>query len=495
VPIGVITFNFDPLLYFGDTTQVRIQTVVLGLILATSLLWAILDARLVSRRLLAREGPGIVLLRIDDFGFIVIGVVPGAVVGGRLGYVLLHLDYYAKHVGAIADPSQGNLEMGLAVLGGAISGAYVARLLEAPIGRWADALIVPALFALGAGKLALILGGEGQGLPSSVSWATSYGGDGPWGSLAPTIPSHPSQAYEGVVTLVLMMIVGALQLGGLFRRRTGTAFLVGIALWAIGRAIVASTWRDAAVLGPLRVDQLIGFGVVAGCLVILAIDIKPAVAEDEEGPAPEPWEAWDLDLERRLLGGQTAPQLPASVSANATNVAGAAVPLIASGGLDVAGDSAPETELVAEAEQEVAAESGPVLLPEGEPEPASVAGAEPVAAPEGEPEPEWVDSAEPVVPSEGEAEPQVAAPATDEPAPEPAPESTAESAQQPPPEPTPESAKEPGPSIWLASEEDARAGSTAPGDGPVAISSGDLDDSGDDHDREDEPQSGSRASR
>jgi len=306
VPIGVITFNFDPLLYFGDTTQVRIQTVVLGLILAASLLWAILNARLVSRRLLRGEGPGVVLLRIDDFGFIVIGVVPGAVVGGRLGYVLLHLDYYAKHVGAIVDPSQGNLELGLAVVGGAISGAYVARLLEAPIGRWGDALIVPVLSALGAGKLALILGGEGQGLPSTVSWATAYGGDGPWGSLAPAIPSHPSQAYEGVVTLVLMVIVGALQLAGLFRRRTGTAFLVGIAIWAIGRAIVASTWRDAAVLGPLRVDQLIGFGVVVGCLVFLAIDIKPTVAEDEEGPAPEPWEAWDLDLERRLLGGGTA---------------------------------------------------------------------------------------------------------------------------------------------------------------------------------------------
>ena len=34
-------------------------------------------------------------LRADDLIFIAVGVVPGAVIGGRIGYGLLHLDYYA----------------------------------------------------------------------------------------------------------------------------------------------------------------------------------------------------------------------------------------------------------------------------------------------------------------------------------------------------------------------------------------------------------------
>jgi phosphatidylglycerol---prolipoprotein diacylglyceryl transferase len=521
VPIGVITFNFDPLLYIGDTTQIRIQTVVLGLIFAASLLLAILNARLTSRRLLRTEGHGIAVLRIDDFGFIIVGVVPGAVVGGRLGYVLLHLDYYAKHVGAIVDPSQGNLELGLAVVGGALTGAYVARLLDAPVGRWADALIVPVLFALGAGKLALILGGEGQGLPSSASWATAYGGDGPWGSLAPTIPSHPSQAYEGVVTLVLLVIVGALQLAGLFRRRTGSALLVGIALWAIGRAVVAATWRDVAILGPLRVDQLMSFLIVAACLVLLTIDIQPA-AEEEEGQAPEPWEAWDLDVERRLLGGHQALQLPANVSAEGVDRAPeASVALAASTNPDAEpGDQPqPEPELVADADTDGKPPLEPAVGPQAEllQEPAEEREPEPVAL-ETEPlaGPGNAAALESVGEADADSEPPVELPssrrssqkraagrrgadrraadgqgadrqgpagrAADGAAPEPAPEPTAEPAAEPGPERVSaqpaEPPSDPTPTFWLASDEDAGGGSSATGEGPGAVAPADNNERG-----------------
>ena len=69
---------------------------------------------------------------------------------------------------------------------------------------------------------------------------------GPWLSLAPDVPSHPSQVYEGLATIGVLGVMAALLAVGLFRRRGASAFLLGLALWAVARVIVAFTWRDLA---------------------------------------------------------------------------------------------------------------------------------------------------------------------------------------------------------------------------------------------------------
>jgi hypothetical protein len=55
------------------------------------------------------------------------------------------------------------------------------------------------------------------------------------------------------------------------RRADGRLFAVGLATWALGRALVATTWRDEAVLGPLKAGQLI-------CLVVAAVAVGAALA-------------------------------------------------------------------------------------------------------------------------------------------------------------------------------------------------------------------------
>ena len=258
MPIGVIAFDFDPVLRLADGLAVRWQTVALVAIVAAGLLAAGLIAR--------RNG-----LRADDLLFIAVAVVPGAVIGGRLGYVLLHLDYYAANTTAIADPSQGSMELALAVVGGVLSGAYVASLLGAPIGLWLRSAALPLLFVLGAGKLAMVLGGSGQGQPSALPWATAYPGPGPWGSLAPEVPSHPSQAYEGLVTLAILAVVCVGLVAGAVRVRDGRLFAGAIAAWALGRAAVSLTWRDEPAVLGLSAGGLVAAAVALGLLGALLI--------------------------------------------------------------------------------------------------------------------------------------------------------------------------------------------------------------------------------
>lgn len=259
---AVITMAFDPVLRLGDL-EVRVATVALAGILLAGLLLA---ARI--GRLTPQPGPYVPPppLRLDDIPFLVLGIVPGAVIGGRLEYVLIHLDYYAVNPAAIVDPGQGSLALGLAVAGGLLGGLVIARLLGAPASRWMHAAVLPLLFVLAAGKLASVLAADGQGLPSDVAWATAYAGPGPWGSLAPEVPSHPSQVYEALTTLVVVLAMAVALRGGGFGRRDGSALLVAVALWALGRATVAFTWRDEPVAGPFLAEHLVLALVICGCL-------------------------------------------------------------------------------------------------------------------------------------------------------------------------------------------------------------------------------------
>ncbi len=211
-------------------------------------------------------------LRPDDLLYVAVAAVPGAVIGGRLGYALLHLDYYQANPAALLDPSQGGLSLSLAVVGGLVTASIVAGLLGAPIGRWMHALVLPLLLALAAGKVAMALGGSGQGLEWDGQWATAYLGPGPWGSPSPEIPAHPAQLYEALATTGVLLLMMILLARGAFARRTGAAFLLGIALWAIARAAVASTWRDPSVLGRLGMEQVVSLVIATVAIVLLAVE-------------------------------------------------------------------------------------------------------------------------------------------------------------------------------------------------------------------------------
>ena len=257
VPTAVIAFDFDPLLHLGDGT-VRLETIGVAAAIFAALVLAGLAVRSVG-------------LRHDDLVFVVLGIVPGAVIGGRLGDVFLNPVWYGADPGRIIDPAVGSLELALAVVGGALTGTIVAVLLDGQPGRWLHAATLPTLIALAGGKLATVLGGRGQGQPWDGDWATAYLGPGPWGSLGPQIPSHPSQVYEALATIVVLVVVMGLLTVPAFRRPDGRAFLIAVGAWAVGRALVANTWRDPVASGPFRLEQVLDLGISAGALVLLVL--------------------------------------------------------------------------------------------------------------------------------------------------------------------------------------------------------------------------------
>lgn len=275
IPVtAVIELSFAPVATIGEW-NIRLATVGLAAVILIALLLAVLIAwRTPVDLRLPADDEGFVdeepnHLRADDLLYIAVASLPGAVVGGRIGYALIHLDYYRANPSALLDISQGSFQLSLAVVGGTLTAVLIAALIGARIGRWMHALIVPLLFAIAAGKAVQVLGGDGQGLPFDGSWATAYLGPGPWGSLGPGIPSHPAQLYEAIATAGVIVVMAVLLVAGVFRRRDGGAFLVGIALWLGVRVVIASAWRDPAILGPFKADQLISIAIAVIALLIL----------------------------------------------------------------------------------------------------------------------------------------------------------------------------------------------------------------------------------
>ena len=282
VPVPVIAFDFDPLLHLAGDLTVRWQTLALAVVVAVGLACAGVLAR--------RSG-----LRADDLLFIVVGAVPGAVVGGRIGYALIVPEAFRDGPLTVLDPSVGGLELGMAVVGGIITASIVAILLGAPVGRWAHLAAIPLLAVLAAGKLTMVLGGSGQGRPFDGDWATAFLPPGPWVSLAPAIPSHPSQVYEAIGTAIVALLVLVASSLDVFRAQDGRRLLVALAGWGMARAVASVTWRDPAVVGPLPAGGLIALAIaavaVAG-IVLLTVrspgrETMPPEASQPTWPDPE----------------------------------------------------------------------------------------------------------------------------------------------------------------------------------------------------------------
>jgi prolipoprotein diacylglyceryltransferase len=257
-------------------------------------------AAIVAAAWLARSGDefdGRRPLRMDDLICIVVGILPGAAIGGRLLHGLAYLDVYGADPGALFDPARGTLSMLGVVAGGTISGLSVARVLASPWRRWLDVAAPVLLLAIAGAKFAQFLGGGGQGMAWDGPWAVAFLGAGPWKSVFPAVPAHPAQLYEafwvlaGILPLSWLDSVGAVrrlplrfrqQEGWLRARqargedvapgrlRFGLLYMFALGWWLVGRFAIGFTWRDDVVVGPLRAEQAMALAGLAAVALLVA---------------------------------------------------------------------------------------------------------------------------------------------------------------------------------------------------------------------------------
>ena len=261
----VLEVALDPAVRIGDLL-VRWHAIVVSLAVLVALLVATTRTRLEVR---SWDLPR---LRPDDLLYITLGSLPGAFLGGRVVHALAYLDAYAAAPARLFDPGVGGFSLTGAVIGGAVTGLYVASLLEGAARRWAEVAALPLLLALAFGKVGQFLAGGGQGASWDGPWAVAFTGAGPWLGSAPGTPAHPVALYEAIwyAAGIAVVVRGGRALRDSGWVGVGGSFVVALCWFLAGRAVLGTFWRDDRQVGPLNVEQTVAILVLGGIVAATA---------------------------------------------------------------------------------------------------------------------------------------------------------------------------------------------------------------------------------
>jgi phosphatidylglycerol---prolipoprotein diacylglyceryl transferase len=193
--------------------------------------------------------------------------IPVGVLSARAVHVLGWWDYYLMHTADLDHLSPD----GLALLGGLVGGGLAAWLAlrrdPAQRRRIFDMAAPGVALGIALGRLGQFLDGYGQGVPSTLPWATQYAS-----RLMATpdfgTPRHPVQVYDGLIAVGLLLILLRLPLAW-----RATTFLI---VYASASLALAPLRLEPAFLFGLQLDQMLaGLVLVVGLLAALRIADVP----------------------------------------------------------------------------------------------------------------------------------------------------------------------------------------------------------------------------
>lgn len=199
-----------------------------------------------GRRRAAREPwRGWAPQQVDDLVF---HLALGAVLGGRIGYVLFYdFPRFLSDPLVLVRIWEGGMSFHGGLLGVVAAAAWFARrhgLGFFPVSDFLAPLVPPGL---GAGRIGNFVNGELWGKPADVPWAMIFPGAGPQ-------PRHPSQLYEAVLEgLVLFAILWWFSRRPRPRMAVSGLFLAG---YGAARCVVELAREPDAHLGYLALGWL-----------------------------------------------------------------------------------------------------------------------------------------------------------------------------------------------------------------------------------------------
>lgn len=189
--LAYYTHNLDPFLVrFGESFGIRYYGVayVLGFLSAAWLL----------QRYYKK---GLSPLNPDRVWDLIVAIVIGVMVGGRVGYFLLYEpEFLTRDPLKLFRVWEGGMASHGGFVGVAVALAIFGRLSKTPFLLLGDLIASTAPLGLFFGRLANFINGELWGKMTTVKWAVIFPE-----SPHPLVPRHPSQLYEAALEGLLLL--------------------------------------------------------------------------------------------------------------------------------------------------------------------------------------------------------------------------------------------------------------------------------------------------
>ncbi len=182
----------------------------------------------------------------DSLLTIMLCVIIGVIVGGRLGYVLVYGDgYYFAHPLEVLAFNHGGMSFHGGLIGALVAGIAAARFTGIPYLTLADLGCIAAPIGLFFGRCANFVNGELWGAPTDLAWGVVFGGS------AGTVARHPSQLYEALLEGVVLFCVLYLLSRKRPPRPQGTFLGVFLVLYGCFRFLIEFVRQPDAQIGYL----------------------------------------------------------------------------------------------------------------------------------------------------------------------------------------------------------------------------------------------------
>ena len=191
----MIVHNFDPV--FIDLEILQIRWYSLAYILGIILGW--FYATKIIKKL--KKYNNSLSIKPTDFDDLLIYLVLGIILGGRLGYVFFYnLEYYIENLSEILKIWKGGMSFHGGLLGVAIATLLFSKIKKTNFFMFTDIVACAAPIGIFFGRIANFINGEMYGKISTLPRSIIF----PAGGYA---SRHPSQIYEAVLEGVFLFIL------------------------------------------------------------------------------------------------------------------------------------------------------------------------------------------------------------------------------------------------------------------------------------------------
>jgi len=198
----MIIHNFDPVLIDLGFFQIKWYSIayIMGIILG----W-VHAVKIIKKT--QNNTQNFEPIKRSDFDDLVIYLVLGIILGGRLGYVIFYnLEYYIQNSFEIFKLWQGGMSFHGGLLGVIVAIFIFSKNKNTNFFKYSDIVACVAPIGIFLGRIANFINGELFGKISTLPWAVIFPNGG-------NIARHPSQIYEAILEgLVLFILINFLAL-------------------------------------------------------------------------------------------------------------------------------------------------------------------------------------------------------------------------------------------------------------------------------------------